>query len=225
MTQPTRTSRIPRTGFFVNADDATMDALEDLATTRNLIAGEVLFEQGDEGDTFYFIEEGVLEVSVLSSEGRKLYLELMNAGEFLGEIALLDPGPRTATISAREPTRLMCIARTDLVNACLATPELGLGVAMIAAQRLREISQKLHEQVFLPLPARLARKLIHFARHGETTVRLSQSDLAEFIGATREAVSKTLKQWEQTGIISIGRQKVIIEDLDALNALSDVDLI
>ena len=217
--------RIPRTGIFDSADEKTMGALEEIATTRNLVAGEVLFEQGDDGDTLYLIEDGVLEVSVLSSEGRKLYLELMHPGEFLGEIALLDPGARTATISARESTRLLCISRSDLVDACRSSPDLGLGVATIAARRLREISQKLHEQVFLPLPARLARKIIHIARNDDDTIRLSQSDLAEFVGATREAVSKTLKQWEQTGIITLGRQKVIINDQDALSSLSEVDLI
>lgn len=225
MNDLSNTSRLPRKGLFVSASDDAIDSLEQLAVTQNLTGGEVLFEQGDDGDTMYVVEAGSLEVSVLCSTGRKLYLELMNPGDFVGEIALLDPGPRTATITAREPTQLLRITRRDLSDACTTDPELGLAVARMAGHRLRAMSQQLHEQVFLPLPARLARKLMHLLQGDERTLRLSQNDLADFIGATREAVSKTLKSWEQQGVIKLGRQKVMVTDLEALRALSGIDLL
>jgi CRP-like cAMP-binding protein len=102
---------------------------------------------------------------------------------------------------------------------------LGLELARMAASRLRWVSQQLHEQVFLPLPARLARKLLHLAPEENTTLHMSQNELADFVGATREAVSKTLKHWEQDGVIALGRQKVTISDNSALKALSGIDLI
>lgn len=218
-------TRLPRTGIFSGTNDRTMATFEALARPENLSEGEILFEQGDEGDSLYFIESGSLEVSVLSSEGRKLYLELMRAGDIFGEIALLSPGERTATVIAREDTQLQRIARSFLVEACLDDPQLGLEVAGIAGRRLRWISTQFHEQVFLPLPARLARKLLHLVNEDDPTLRMSQNDLADFIGATREAVSKTLKHWEHDDVITLGRQKVIVDDFAALQALSDIDLI
>ena len=219
------TTRLPRTGIFSGTNDRTMATFEALAQPENLSEGEILFEQGDEGDSLYFIESGSLEVSVLSSQGRKLYLELMRAGDIFGEIALLSPGERTATVIAREDTQLQRIARSFLVEACLDDPHLGLEVAGIAGRRLRWISTQFHEQVFLPLPARLARKLLHLVNEDDPTLRMSQNDLADFIGATREAVSKTLKHWEHDDVITLGRQKVIVDDFAALQALSDIDLI
>ncbi len=218
-------TRLPRKGIFSGTNDKTMEAFEALARPEKLVAGEVLFEQGDEGDSLYYVEAGTLEVSVLSAEGRKLYLELMREGDIFGEIALLSPGARTATITARENCQLAQIARGHLVTACLSDPELALEVAAIAGRRLRWISTQFHEQVFLPLPARLARKLMHLVSPEDPTLRMSQNDLADFIGATREAVSKTLKHWENDGVISLGRQRVILEDFDALGALAEIDLI
>lgn len=221
----TSTNRLPRTGFFDSASDKTMAAFDALATAQTLNSGDVLCEQGEQGDTLYLIEEGTLEVSVLSSEGRKLFLDVMNAGDYVGEIALLDPGERTATISARTTTQVLCISRNDLEAASDENPFLGLELARMAARRLRWISQQLHEQVFLPLPARLARKLLHLASEEKSTLRMSQNELADFVGATREAVSKTLKHWEQDEVIKLGRQKVKVQDFEALRALSGIDLI
>lgn len=221
----TSKNRLPRTGFFDSASDETMAAFDALATVQTLDPGDVLCEQGDDGNTLYLIEDGTLEVSVLSSEGRKLFLDVMNPGDYVGEIALLDPGVRTATISARTTARILCINRDDLEAASEASPFLGLELARMAARRLRWISQQLHEQVFLPLPARLARKLLYLASEEKNTLRMSQNELADFVGATREAVSKTLKHWEQDDVIKLGRQKVIVHDFEALRILSGVDLI
>jgi CRP-like cAMP-binding protein len=219
------TNRLPRSGFFESASDRIMKAFDALATDQKLSPGDILCEQGEDGDTLYLIEEGTLEVSVLSSDGRKLFLDVMHAGDYVGEIALLDPGERTATLSARTAVRLLCISRADLEMATRDDPDLGLELARMAAKRLRWVSQQLHEQVFLPLPARLARKLMHLTAEASPILRMSQNELADFVGATREAVSKTLKHWEQDDVIQIGRQKVIVQDFDALRTLSNIDLI
>lgn len=221
----TTAHRLPRTGFFESASDEMMAAFEALATDQVLKPGDILCEQGEDGDTLYLIEHGTLEVSVLSSDGRKLFLDVMNQGDYVGEIALLDPGERTATISARTEAHVLCIARQALEQAIKTNPLFGLELARMAAQRLRWVSQQLHEQVFLPLPARLARKLMHLTSEAAPTLRMSQNELADFVGATREAVSKTLKHWEQDDVIQIGRQKVIVQDFEALRTLSGIDLI
>ncbi len=222
MVANTLKTTLPRAGLLADATDETLEELAAIATPLTLPKGEVLFEHGDEGDSLYVISSGSLEVSVVSSEGRKLVLDVMHAGDVLGEIALLDPGRRTAGIAALEKSELLSISRANLARAVEADPQLGLEIARMAARRLRWVSQQLHEQVFLPLPERLARKLIHLSR-GEEILKMSQNDLADVVGATRESVSKILSQWRQEGIVDLGRQKVFLRDQAAIQALSRLE--
>ncbi|MEO9897863.1 MAG: Crp/Fnr family transcriptional regulator [Paracoccaceae bacterium] len=222
MSQRDRSVTLPRAGLLADASDETLEELAAIATPVTLAKGEVLFEHGDDGESLYVISSGSLEISVVSSEGRKLVLDVMHSGDVLGEIALLDPGRRTAGIAALERSELLSITRGNLVRAVDADPQLGLEIARMAARRLRWVSQQLHEQVFLPLPERLARKLIHLSR-GEDVLKMSQNDLADFVGATRESVSKILSQWRQEGIVDLGRQKVFLRDQAAIQALSRLE--
>ncbi len=180
----------------------------ELAVESVLAKGEVLFEQDDPGETLYAIASGALEFSLLSSDGRKLSLDVMREGAIFGEIALFDPGPRTATVTATEPSSVWGIKNTDVLSALRIRPELGVDMIQLAGRRMRWMGQQLQDQVFLPLPIRLAQKILYLAGGNgtaEDTVKLSQSELAEFVGATRESVSKTLAVWKRDGIIDLGR--------------------
>lgn len=216
---------LPRAGLLADASDRTLRELAEIAQPVSYDKGAILMEQGEEGDSLYVVQSGRLEVSVVSSDGRKLLLEMFQRGDVIGEIALLDPGIRTATITAADDANLLRISRPDLIRAVELDPLLGLDIAAMAARRLRWVSQQLHEHVFLPLPQRLARKLLHLCKGSETVLAMSQSDLAEFVGATREAVSKTLSGWRTEGIVDLGRQKVILVDREALETLAQVDTI
>ncbi|WP_037307557.1 Crp/Fnr family transcriptional regulator [Ruegeria halocynthiae] len=218
----------PNSGFLSEASDRLKAMLSAQASEIALDRGEVLFEQGDKGDALYAILEGTLEVSFLAMSGRKLSLTLMRPGEVFGEIALFDSGPRTATIAAAEPSRVLRVRHQDVMNQIRQHPDLAVDMIRLAGLRMRWMGSQLNEQVFLPMPIRLARKLLHLSGLQDdpsTRITLSQSELAEFVGATREAVSKTISTWKRDNVVEASRGGLMIHDFEALKELADSDLI
>ncbi|MGR3616485.1 MAG: Crp/Fnr family transcriptional regulator [Paracoccaceae bacterium] len=217
---------LPDTGFLSFASDRLKRLLASQATEIKLTQGEVLFEQGDDGDALFVIIGGTVEFSILSANGRKLSLDIMRPGAIFGEIALFDPGPRTATATALEPTCVRRVRNPDVLEQLKLHPDVAADMIRLAGQRMRWMSTQLNEQVFLPISSRLARKLLHLTSEtGDRTLRLSQSDLAEFVGATREAVSKILSAWKRDRVIDASRGGLTILNRDALTALAEPDLI
>jgi CRP/FNR family transcriptional regulator, cyclic AMP receptor protein len=218
-------TELPKTGFLAHASEDLSRLLNSVATEIDLEEGEVLFEQGDVGDALYAILSGSLEFSILSREGRKLSLDVMRPGALFGEIALFDPGTRTATVTALEPSRVRGVKNADILAAIRETPELGIDLIQLAGERMRWMSRQLNEQVFLPMPARLARKILYLTVDGSghlALLTLSQAELAEFVGATREAVSKTLALWKRAGVIDATRGGVRVLDRNALQVMADL---
>ena len=221
-----QTHDLPDTGFLSCASERLKRLLASQAREILLEPGEVLFEQGDKGDALFVIVDGAVEFSILSAAGRKLSLDIMHPGAIFGEIALFDPGPRTATATASQPTRVRRVRNPDVLEQLRQHPELAADMIRLAGQRMRWMNTQLNEQVFLPISSRLARKLLHLtAESGCGTLSLSQAELAEFVGATREAVSKTLGSWKRSGVIDATRGGLQILDREALHALAEPDLI
>lgn len=217
------------TGFLSTASDALTVMLDRLATDHRLEKGDVLFDEGDPGEALFAVVSGSLEVSVYSEDGRKLALDIMRPGSVLGEITLFDPGCRTATATALEPTRVRRVRHSDVLREIKANSELAIDLIHLAGQRMRWMNRQLNEQVFLPVPLRLARKILYLTQ-GDTvphrsTLDLSQSELAEFVGATREAVSKTLSTWKKAGVIDSTRGGLVVRDRGALEVIADPDRI
>lgn len=219
---------LPRTGFLANASIDLSRLINSVASDVELAEGQVLFEQGDQGDALYAIASGSLEFSILSREGRKLSLDVMRPGALFGEIALFDPGVRTATVTALEPSRVRGVKNADMIAAIRKNPDLGIDLIQLAGARMRWMSSQLNEQVFLPMPARLARKILYLTANGsdqQPLLKLSQAELAEFVGATREAVSKTLALWKRAGVIDASRGGVRVLDRDRLQVMADLQQI
>ena len=220
-----KSAELPKSGFLAQASSELSTLLDSVATEVDLEEGEVLFEQGDEGDALYAIISGSLEFSILSREGRKLSLDVMRPGALFGEIALFDPGTRTATVTALEPSRVRGVKNGDVLSAIRSKPELAIDMIQLAGERMRWMSSQLNEQVFLSMPARLARKILYLTLDGSenlATLPLSQSELAEFVGATREAVSKTLSIWKRAGVIESTRGGLKVLDREALQVMADL---
>jgi CRP-like cAMP-binding protein len=220
---------LPETGFLSIASEELKRLLGGLATEITLRPGEVLFEQGDEGDALYAIIAGRLEISVLAQDGRKLGLDVMGPGALFGEIALFDPGVRTATVTALAETTLRRLRNGELLREVREEPELAADLIRLAGQRMRWMNLQLSEQVFLPVPTRLARKVLYLTPQEEAAgapeLALSQAELAEFVGATREAVSKTLSTWRGMQVIELSRGGLRILDRPALRVLAEFDRI
>jgi CRP-like cAMP-binding protein len=197
-------------------------AFESTAVRVTCRPGEVLFSQGDPADAFFVVERGEIEVSVLSPDGRKLALDIVVPGELLGEIGLFG-GIRTASATAHGEVVLRRMRRADVLAQMRTHPDLALELIEILCDRLRVVSRKLEERAFLPVAARLANRLLYLgdkvatARDG--AIPATQAELADFVGATREAIAKTLAEWRLQGWIAVSRGSVRVVDRQALEGL------
>lgn len=213
----------PRTGLLGGASGEVAAVLARLSTEQRLDPSRVLFEQGDEGDALYSVLGGALEISVVSEDGRRFVLDVMAVGSLFGEIALFDPGPRTATATAIEPTHLLRVRNADLVREMRRSPELGIEMVRLCGRRMRWMSAQVGEQVFHPVPARLARRMLYLMaslQGGSGVLTLSQAQLADHVGTTREGVSRTLAEWRRAGLVEVSRRGVRVLDAGALEALA-----
>ncbi len=204
--------------IFSSLDARELDLLIQATTTRKLKAKEVLFRKGDPGNQLFGILTGSLKVTAVGSDGKDVVFGLMRPGEVLGEIALLDGEPRSATVVAVEATTLVTLHRRDFVPFLERHPQATIGLAAILAARVRRLSERAEDRQTMPLPARIAKRLIALAdEHGKrpivggpVEVRLPQQDLADLVGTTRESVNKHLRVWEEAGIVALGRGRVVL---------------
>jgi CRP-like cAMP-binding protein len=185
--------------------------LSDLAREATLSTNEVLFVAGDPGDSMYAILEGSLKVAVISAEGSEQLLAILGPGHVVGEMALLDGEPRSATVQAIKTSRVARIDKADFDRFADANPAVYRHMLALVSQRLRQANDVLAARSFLPLPGRVAVALLQL---GETFgkelpddrllvhYKVSQADLAGMVGAARENVSRILNTWKRDGLIS-----------------------
>lgn len=192
-------------------DPALADGLAQLAREAALAPNEVLFMAGDPGDSMYAILEGSLKVAVISTEGSEQLLAIMGPGQVVGEMALLDGQPRSATVQAIKKSKVLRIDKADFVRFADVNPAIYRHMLSLISRRLRQANDVLAARSFLPLPGRVAVALLQL---GETFGRplpdgrllvhykVSQSDLAAMVGAARENVSRILNTWKRDGLVS-----------------------
>ena len=154
----------------------------------------------------------------------------MGPGEVVGELSVLDGHPRSASVIALEAAELAVVEREPLLGLVRQSPALALGLIAVLTARVRNLSKRCENISLLDIPARLAEVLLSLAeRHGERSgdnvripVRLSQQDLGNMVGATRESVNKQLRSWTQDGILRQEEGRVVISDLGALRGFAGV---
>jgi CRP/FNR family transcriptional regulator len=178
--------------------------------TINLHEGETLFERGDAGDSCYWLRSGVLTVCVASAAGEQRILAILGPGAIVGELAMIDGLPRSATVQAVRACVLTFISRAALTDMLRRHPELYRDIVMTLAARLRQSDEDMVASSFLTVRARVARALLQFARQlgedvgsGRIAIRhrITQSDLAAMAGVARESVSRTLRGWHRHKIV------------------------
>ncbi|MEP4879026.1 MAG: Crp/Fnr family transcriptional regulator [Tateyamaria sp.] len=200
-------------------------ALLGAARPIRLAASETVFSEDDQGDALYVVLSGRVEISIACEDGRRLGLDVLSRGAVFGEIALFDPGPRTATAVALEQCQLLMLRHGDLKRAIVGSPGLAFELLRLMGQRMRYMNLQLHEYVFMPLPQRLARKVLQFASRdgeGRARLKLSHSELAELAGASREAVSKVLSGWKKQGTLQTGRGFVEVKNEVTLRKIAGI---
>jgi CRP/FNR family transcriptional regulator, cyclic AMP receptor protein len=207
--------------FFAPLGSDVVKAIASLCVTRSLEAGEVLFMKGDPGDALYGIRRGEIRIGAGTDTGRRATFNILGAGDVFGEVALLDGRPRTADAVAAERSELFVIRRRDFVAFLERSPAVAVRIIELLCERVRWMSERMEESMLLPLPTRLARRLLALAEDFGSELRVSQEELAAFVGATRESVNRQLQAWKRRGFIDLSRGRILLIDRDGLSGAGE----
>ena len=195
-----------------------------LARRRTFARGEVVFHEGDPGDTIHFVERGHLSVRVSTPYGDTATLRIIGPAEHFGELALIALAPRSATITALEPTETLTLHREQLQRLRNDNPEIDRAILEAMVHEVRRLSVALLEAMYVPVAERLPRRLLELARtypadaSGRFVIPLTQDDLAGLCGTTRPTVNQLLGRLADKSLIEVGRGRIVITDLDGLTA-------
>jgi CRP-like cAMP-binding protein len=210
--------------LFAGLDDEAASALLGSMSRTRLERGDVLFREGDQGDRLYVIGEGKIKLGRTSKDGRENLLAIQGPGELFGELSLFDPGPRTATASAIAETQLLGLGHEDLNDYLAGRPAVATAMLAALARRLRRTNDILADLVFTDVPGRVAKALLdlstRFGRRSEDGVLvahdLTQEELAQLVGASRETVNKALADFATRGWLKLEARAVTLIDVERL---------
>jgi CRP-like cAMP-binding protein len=182
---------------------------------------------GDPAGLLYIITSGKVKIAYASSDGQEAVLAILGAGDFFGELALLDDSPRSASAESLESTQMLTLHRDEFLGFIDNNPAFSRQVLNVLARRIRHLNNQISDIFFLDLPARLARTLLHLAdQHGKPTekgvvidISLTQTDLAEMTGATRVSINKALGRFRRENWVKVEGRTVTVLDPDALENL------
>ncbi|HKD19127.1 MAG TPA: Crp/Fnr family transcriptional regulator [Thermoanaerobaculia bacterium] len=200
-----------RVALFANLDPVQLQGLSKVASVRHFKAGEPILRESEPGDQFFVIARGEVKVFVDSPDGREVVLTHLQAGEFFGEMALFDGDTRSASVTALADSELVVISRDDFLAALAADFGLTRRILQTLSARLRRSNEVIESLALQDVGGRLARYLVRLAdASGQQPVdgyyavhRPTHQEIANSIGATRETVTRMLKQFEDRKLIRI----------------------
>jgi CRP-like cAMP-binding protein len=211
--------------LFTALDDAAAASLRTSMDLVKINKGAFLFKEGDSGEHVYVIVEGKLKLGTSSGDGRENLLSILGPGEMFGELSLFDPGPRTSTATAVTDVKLLSLGHEKLIPWLRENPEVSLQLLARLAQRLRRTNEAVGDLVFSDVPGRVAKALIDLGeRFGKESPEglyvhheLTQEELAQLVGASRETVNKALADFAGRGWLRLDGRAVLITDLERLS--------
>jgi CRP-like cAMP-binding protein len=218
-----------RNSLFRGLTAATLDQIARLCVRKTYPRDAVVFSQSDPGNALFGVVSGRVRISASSQDGREVFLNIMEPGDTFGEIALLDGRPRTASASVMAPTELLIITRDQFLGLLGREPLLMDHLLRLLCARLRWVSGFAEDSALLSVPARLARRLLSLSTlHGRATatgieLKLSQDEVARFLGLSRQIVNQHLQNWKADRWVRLARGRIVILDARALDAVAAGD--
>lgn len=221
--QQTAATVLGSTVLFGGLDERARHELATVATVRNYRRNQYLWFQGDEGDRLLVVVSGLLKVLVSSEHGEDVVLVMVGPNETIGELAVLDRLPRSASVVAVEPTTVLVLTRATVLELMSRYPPVLYAVLRVLGDLVRRLTERSSDLILLDLGGRLAKLLLQLAgtrADGDGDVVLdrgmSQSDLAAMVGATRPAVNRALRLLADRGLISVDGRVITLHDLPGL---------
>lgn len=220
---------LERVPFLAALDRSALEHLASAVSRRTYRKGDAIFHKEDEGQSLFIVEEGSVRIYVPSLQGADLTLAVLGPGDFFGDLSLLDGQPRSAGADAMQDTHALILERSDFIELMSSRPEAALAVMSVVAKRLRETDEMAADLAFLDVAGRLAKKLLELAAsHGVqredgtlVDVNITQEQLANMIGVTRESVNRNLGQFKDLGLIANQGRRIVLRNPEGLRALCE----
>jgi CRP/FNR family transcriptional regulator len=217
-----------RAPLFAALDEEQASELRASMTEVSMARGDTLFHEGDPGDRLYVIAEGKLKLHRTSPDGRENMIMVIGPGDMFGELSLFDPGPRTASATTLTEAKLLGLGHQDLQPWLKGRPEVAAALLKAIARRLRRTNDVMSDLVFSDVPGRVAKALLDLSKRfgvpseeGIHVVHdLTQEELAQLVGASRETVNKALADFAQRGWLRLEARAVILLDVERLSRRS-----
>jgi len=217
---------LARTPMFRELSRKDLEQLALVAVPRSYGRGQVVFRQGDHGDTCYVVRSGSVRVTHDHTDGRTITLAELRPGDMFGELAMFNAETRSATVQALEDSSALALLAGDMRRMLLSHPHIAVNMLSWMSDRLRAANDRIARQSFQTVASRVAGALLgqvqarssndsHEAPR-EVVIRATQAEIAQLAGASRESASRFLARLERDGVVTTGRGKVLVHDPSAL---------
>jgi CRP/FNR family cyclic AMP-dependent transcriptional regulator len=208
-----------RTQLFADLDPDSLQRLAERAVERFYRKGQLVFHQGDPGESLFVVVEGLVKVFVTSEEGDEMVLVTLTTPETFGELALIDGGVRSASAQTLEKTSILSLTRTTLLEVMSEHPSLSEALLRSLGRLVRRLTEQASDLVFLDLHGRVAKLLLGLAdERGEARgdeisldLHMTQSDLAGLVGGSRQSVNQILRSFERRGFLAFHGRTVVLK--------------
>lgn len=202
--------------LFASFPDEQLRMLVSVVTRRSAPRASVIMAAGDQIDSLYIVISGRLKVMMGDADGKEVILSLIGPGEFFGEMGLIDDSPRSASVVTIEPCELLSITKRDFKKCLAENFDMAMAVMRGLVRRLREADRKIGSLALLDVYGRVARLLLDMSedQNGQRVVskRLPKQDIAKMIGASREMVSRVMKDLQMGGYIEMRGSSIVLRD-------------
>lgn len=213
-----------RLELFSDLSEAELEQLAAVAVPRSYEGGEVVFREGDPGDTCHIVRSGTFKATKSHGGGRTIALTELHPGDMFGELALFSGERRSATIEALEPATTVALLADDIRRLLTSQPEIAIKMLASLANRVRAANERIARQSFQGVAGRVASVLLAQVEarqqeeggEGDVVVTATQADIAELAGSARESASRFLATLEREGVVTLRRGRVVVHDPAAL---------
>lgn len=219
-TGPETAALLAKTEVFADLSQRELDEVAQVAVPRTWERGEVVFREGDAGDTCYLIRSGAVLLTREHQDGRMIALAELRAGGMFGELAMFRGETRSATAEAIEETMAVALLAPDVQRLIRRNPDIAYKLLAALAERVRRTTERLLQQSFQTVAGRVAGALLaqSIARQAEgaperdVLIKATQAEIAQLAGTSRESASRFLATLERAGVVSLGRGKVTVHE-------------
>ena len=220
---------ISRCSLLRDLPQPALDSVIQKGSRRQLNARDVVFGRGEAGSDIYFLLDGGVKVATISRDGKEAIFDVLVSGDFFGEMSLFDGKPRTGTVTALVPSALFVLGKGAFLELLASHPPLSVRLVQTLVGRLRVVDDFVGDVLFLHAEARLAKRVVALARmfgrtgdQGEIRIdlRVSQQEIANLVGITRESVNKQFRGWERAGAISLDGGCLVLRQPQFLEAMT-----